>query len=125
MADQDLPRRRPRDGPVTSSSLGTVGLQSAATFQADMELKRRRNDEEFAQMDQTLAGRGAKTVFRDKDGRKVDVEAEARAKAEKETARKATEAVALKDWNTGRVDKEAAVEREADEAAVAAAPFAR
>lgn len=125
--DLELPRRRARagDGPVVESSAGTVGLQSAETFKTDMDLKRRRDADAFKSADPTLAGQGAATVFRDKQGRKIDVVAEARRKAEEKEARDVAEAEAKYDWGTGRVQKDLAAEREEEERKLAAAPFAR
>jgi pre-mRNA-splicing factor CWC26 len=125
MADLDLPRKRQRDGPVIESSMGTVGLQSAQTFKADLDVKRRREEEKMANVDATLQGQGAATVFRDKSGRKVDMVGELLKKSEDREARAAAEAEARYDWGTGLADKAAAATAAEEERKAASAPFAR
>lgn len=123
--DLELPRKRQRDGPVIASSMGTVGLQNAQTFKADMDLKRRHDDAKFATADASLQGAGAATVFRDKSGKKVDMVGEMLKKAEADETRAEKEAEAKYDWGTGQAQKDAAVLAEQAVRVAAEAPFAR
>jgi pre-mRNA-splicing factor CWC26 len=50
-----------------------AGLQNAKEMKKDLELERERKKKEIEMMDHSISGKNAKTVYRDKSGRKVDL----------------------------------------------------
>ncbi|CAG8644777.1 1998_t:CDS:2, partial [Acaulospora morrowiae] len=66
-------RRSPSPNAKMSSGLG-VGLQTADKVKKDLDRIKRDAREELKNMDPTLSGRDAPTVYRDKYGKKIDEE---------------------------------------------------
>ncbi|RYG65696.1 hypothetical protein EON64_11380 [archaeon] len=107
-----------------SSSGRKAGLQTGKEFGTNELLMRRQLDAELSQ----LAGSGPNreaTVYRDKQGRKVDKLSEQLREQEGEAQRKSQIEQAQRDWGAGSVQKKEAQQRAADFAAIAAEPFAR
>ena len=108
-----LPRPVPR--PVPGSQ----------EFKHEQERLRRKNEAQFAHADAEMQGRNAKTVYRDKHGRRVDKDAEvAKQKAIAdglEAKQKAEEYL----WNTGAVQKKKRQAEAQHLAHEAAKPLAR
>ncbi|EDO42071.1 predicted protein [Nematostella vectensis] len=137
-SDQSLPRKRPgsdadlsppraRKGSDSDQSpprKGMAGLLSAGDLKRENEIKRKREAEMFASMDTGISGRGAKTVHRDKSGRKRDLEAEKRIKEEEERE-KAKDDEKFKQWGKGVVQTEKARQRLEEDLHEMAKPLAR
>ncbi|PSC69704.1 BUD13-like protein [Micractinium conductrix] len=104
---------------------GTVaGMVSGKEVMEEMKRKRERERQRFAELDADVTGRGAQTVFRDKEGRRVSKEeyAEQQAAAKKKAQ---YDSEAQLEWGGGLAQREAASARAAEMAAEAAKPFAR
>jgi len=84
----------------TLSAERKAGLLSAEDLKRENELTRKREAELFAKMDSSISGRDAKTVHRDKSGRKRDFEAEEQKRKEEER-KKAIENEKFNEWGRG------------------------
>eukprot|EP01138_Halocafeteria_seosinensis_P000258 gb/GECG01000265.1/.p1 GENE.gb/GECG01000265.1/~~gb/GECG01000265.1/.p1 ORF type:complete len:370 (+),score=95.27 gb/GECG01000265.1/:1-1110(+) len=122
--DNEPPRRRRAD---SDSSQGSEEEQSGRRQRADSssdsdmdaKLPRRKadrkgdtedNDETTRKGQNILTGENAKTVFRDKEGHKVDVEAEMKRRSEEKARKSQLEATAKYDWNVGAAQKKEKLE---------------
>ncbi|XP_032239294.2 BUD13 homolog [Nematostella vectensis] len=124
-ADLSPPRaRRGSDSDQSPPRKGMAGLLSAGDLKRENEIKRKREAEMFASMDTGISGRGAKTVHRDKSGRKRDLEAEKRIKEEEERE-KAKDDEKFKQWGKGVVQTEKARQRLEEDLHEMAKPLAR
>lgn len=88
---------------ITEGRIGTKsGLQTAAVLREENRLTREKEKEVFEKMDGEMSGRGAETVFRDKQGRRIDPKLEKikQRQAEEEQAR---EQEKYKKWGSGYV----------------------
>lgn len=104
---------------------GTVaGMVSGRELAAEMQRKRERERQRFAELEADVTGRGAQTVFRDKEGRKVSKEAflEEQAAAKKKAQYDDEQQL---EWGGGLKQRVDAAERGAAMAAEASKPFAR
>ncbi|KAJ3111628.1 hypothetical protein HDU96_005511 [Phlyctochytrium bullatum] len=75
---------------MLSSGIG-AGLQTGEQVRADLERKKEAEMARLRQMDPALSGRNAQTVFRDKFGRKLDMEDERAKELEKQEQRRIDE----------------------------------
>lgn len=104
---------------------GTLaGMVSGRELMAEMAAKRERERQRFADLEADVTGRGAQTVFRDKEGRRVSKEEylEQQAAAKKKAQ---YDSEAQLEWGGGLKQRVEATERAAAMAAEAAKPFAR
>lgn len=104
---------------------GTVaGMVSGRELMQEMAAKRERERERFAALEADVTGRGAQTVFRDKEGRRVSKEEymEQQAAAKKKAQ---YDSEAQLEWGGGLKQRAEAAARAAAMAAEAAKPFAR
>ncbi|CAI5979549.1 unnamed protein product [Closterium sp. NIES-64] len=97
-----------------------AGLRSGKEVMAEAEEKRAKDEARFAQLDPSISGRGAQTVYRDKAGKRVSnleaIMAEEKAKKSR--------VLPPPEWGKGLVQKRQAERQQADLDAVAACPFA-
>ena len=93
-------RRRKRQGHTQSFPGKQSGLQTAAVLREENKLTREREKEMIEKMDRGMSGRGAETVFRDKEGRRIDPKLEKikQKHAEEEIAKQAEK---YKKWGRG------------------------
>ena len=90
-----------------------AGLQTAKDMKRDLEIEKERRQKQIEGMDDAVSGRNAKTVYRDKTGRKVDLEVHKAELAEKKRLKDAEIEAELK-WGKGvkqNRDEEAMAER--------------
>ncbi|CAO3664573.1 unnamed protein product [Umbelopsis vinacea] len=93
------------DDELRMSSGHRIGLQTADQIREESRRLRRQRDREMRELDPTLSGRDAETVYRDKGGRKVDMvlkkaEEARRKKEEMEKEEK------MMEWGKGFVQRE-------------------
>nr|KAJ3420855.1 bud site selection protein [Polyrhizophydium stewartii] len=89
---------------------GTLaGLQTGEALRRHQQDKERHQRERFAMMDDKQLGKGAATVYRDKQGRKVDLAAEQAAQAAAEREREAQEQERMV-WGGGIAQHKAAAD---------------
>lgn len=102
---------------------GRVGLHTGAAFRMEQQEQRRLRDATAS----VVAGgpvSGA-TVYRDKDGKRVDMDEKVARDKQQAAALVAAKVVEKWEWGFGAAQKQAAVTAAADLATAAAAPFAR
>lgn len=76
------------------------GLQSAEVLRQENAEARTREKEKFQAMDPSDSGRGAETVYRDKEGRKINPKLE-RLKQKQEEEKKLEEKEKFMEWGRG------------------------
>lgn len=114
----------------------SAGLSSAAGAEADVPRKRQRHDSDdegepprrpaAASKPGAAAGAGTNdTVYRDKQGRKVDMAAELEKRQQTGDQQAANKQIEKYEWQTGAVQKERAKAAAAELAKLEEAPFAR
>ncbi|GBG78318.1 hypothetical protein CBR_g26347 [Chara braunii] len=106
-----------------------AGLRKAEEIRVEIEKKKAEDDRRLKSLDASISGRGAATVYRDREGRKVDgtiaVEAMAAAKRESESNKPKGRVGEKPEWGKGlmqRKEMEARVQAEKEERNK---PFAR
>ena len=77
-----------------------VGLQSAADLRQENRLARQREEEMYQKTDPAVSGRGAETVYRDKEGKKINPKLE-RLKQKQEEKKKMEEEEKFMEWGKG------------------------
>lgn len=77
-----------------------AGLQNAKEMKKDLEIERERKKKEIEMMDDTISGKNAKTVYRDKSGKKVDLAVFKAGLAEKQRKEEAEIEAQMK-WGKG------------------------
>ena len=92
------PQREEKRRQMTSG--GKAGLQSSSTMRDEIRQARKREEEMFHQMDASVSGKGAATVFRDKEGRRVDPRLE-RMKQRKKEEKEAEHLEKYAQWGRG------------------------
>lgn len=103
----------------------TAGIHSASSFgQAERSLKRER-DLEMSQIDSAAAGRNAETVYRRKDGKKLDMLTEFMKSQSTSEGKKQQVEQAQYEWGTGSVQKKAFEDTKQELLNIANEPFAR
>ena len=86
--------------PEQMSSGTKAGLQSAEVLRRENALTRQRQDEAFKRLDPSVSGRGAETVYRDKEGRRVNPKLE-RLLQRQEEMKKLEEDEKFMEWGKG------------------------
>ena len=76
------------------------GLQSAKSLREENVRTKRLEDQRYAAMEKTLSGKGATTIYRDKSGKKIDLDEEKRKRDEIER-KKAEENIKYDQWKKG------------------------
>lgn len=103
----------------------TAGIHSATSFgEAERTLKRQR-DEEMSQIDASAAGRNAETVYRRKDGKKLDMLTEFMKSQSNVEGKKQQVEQAQYEWGTGSVQKKQFENTKQELLDIANEPFAR
>ncbi|ELU06842.1 hypothetical protein CAPTEDRAFT_228530, partial [Capitella teleta] len=77
-----------------------AGLQSAKAMKHEAKKLKQKEEDAFAQMDDTILGKGAQTIQRDKSGKKRDMLMEAEMEREK-LAKEAAKQAKYKQWGKG------------------------
>lgn len=119
--DLSPPRKRSSAAPKLMSDGTMSGLISGKEIQAEIQRNRTQNLARIAQMDPSISGRNAKSVFRDKTGREVSEE-DLKAARDKERKEKQWE---TPEWGAGVAQQRAATKAAAEMKAAASQPFAR
>lgn len=103
---------------------GTLaGLRTGKDLQSEIEAKRAEDARKFAALDETVTGRGAGTVYRDKTGKKVTAE---QLKAEAEAAaKKRRNEEPPPEWGKGMAQKREAEDKARELQELRSKPFAR
>nr|KAG5708706.1 hypothetical protein BaRGS_034923 [Batillaria attramentaria] len=110
-SDQSPPQRTDKsagkDSAKPSKTLGgaKAGLSSAAEMKREAEKLKKREEVMFAKIEKEALGREAKTVFRDKSGKRRDLAAE-REKEEEDAKKQAEQDKKYKEWGQGLKQKE-------------------
>eukprot|EP00937_MAST-01D_sp_MAST-1D-sp2_P008090 g8090.t1 len=112
------------------SSGHSAGLLGAGAFAIEAEQLRRRQERELAGADDALLGKGAETVVRDRRGRRLTMMEEMLRQQRAAAGGGGQGASRFKEeeeyeWGAGRAQRQERVTRADEQAAVAAAPFAR
>ncbi|XP_067662520.1 BUD13 homolog [Haliotis asinina] len=125
------PRRIKKEEDVENKKKATktlggakAGLSSAREMKQEAEKMRKKEDDMFRKIDGEMLGKNAKTVFREKGGRKRNF-AEEKEKEEEEARRKAVMEKRYEEWGKGLKQKEALEQRLSDTLHEAAKPLAR
>ena len=98
VADRGQKQKRLALGKMTSGT--SAGLQSAEVLRRENALAKEREEKLLQEMDSTVSGQGAKTVYRDKMGRKINPKLE-RLKQMQEEKKKLEEEEQFMQWGKG------------------------
>jgi len=115
-------------GRAPMMSDGTAaGMISGKDLKTELDKKKQHDMKRFKEMDSSVSGRNADTVYRDKSGKRYASRAEYEAAMEEEKAKKKAKHMSEAElaWGGGMKQKRKKAEMAAAMAAEAAAPFAR
>ena len=96
----DAADRKPSKGVAKLASGATAGLQAAELLRRENAETRDRQETFYKTLDPTVSGKHAETVYRDKEGRKIDPKME-RARKREEERRKEEENEQFMEWGRG------------------------
>ncbi|XP_046353029.1 BUD13 homolog [Haliotis rufescens] len=130
-SDSSPPRRIKKEEDVESKRKATktlggakAGLSSAREMKQEAAKMRKKEDDMFRKIDEDMLGKNAKTVFREKGGKKRNF-AEEKEKEEEAERQKAIKEKKYEEWGKGLKQKEALEQRVSDTLHEAAKPLAR
>ncbi|KQK19964.1 BUD13 homolog [Brachypodium distachyon] len=115
--DLSPPRKGRKEG--APKEVRKAGLMSAEEVKEDIRKLKEDEKHKFLAQDPSFTGKGAKTVFRDKEGKRINQEDIQKAKGDEKPKEKHIE------WGKGLVQKRAAEARVQDLEAEKSKPFAR
>ncbi|ORX99468.1 hypothetical protein K493DRAFT_279626 [Basidiobolus meristosporus CBS 931.73] len=111
------------DGPKMSNG-ASVGLQSAESLKADLDRRQLEIHKAFNQMDPSVSGQHAETVYRDKSGKKISLSAQ-RAELANQRRKEEEEQAKLMEWGKGLVQRQEAIVKRNQEEMEKNKPLAR
>ncbi|XP_033098003.1 BUD13 homolog isoform X2 [Anneissia japonica] len=121
----DNKRKFDRNPKLEKTSTGrAVGLQDAASMKKENEKRRKSDKAALKRVDDELSGRNASTVYRDKSGRKRDLNVE-KLKHTEELKRKEEESKQFREWGRGVAQTQKHSEAVNDHVHEMEKPFAR
>lgn len=111
-------------GVAKLASGATAGLQAAELLRRENAQTRDRQETFYKTLDPAVSGKHAETVYRDKEGRKIDPKME-RARKREEERRKDEENAQFMEWGRGVAQTKQVHERVSDELYEMSKPLAR